>query len=72
MRICHYTEVLGALVRLGCEELLEDDDHLWVHRWDIIQPIPKDERVPIWVQWKILTALGFDEEQYIVAQECAN
>ena len=63
----HWREVVDALTALGCTLLHETEDHVHVIRGAmVIQPVPKLQAVPVWLQRFILANLSFSEAEYVV------
>jgi hypothetical protein len=61
-----YEQVLGALLRLGCEIAREDEWFVVVVRGAaILQAIPKVGPVPVAIQRRILRVFSFTEKEYL-------
>jgi hypothetical protein len=58
--------VLAALRDLGVEVVREDDAQVIICRGAVkLQYLPKLESVPGWIQWNIITDLGYGLADYI-------
>ena len=60
-----WQEVLDALVALGVEVVSQNERHVVICRGAVkLQYLPKLEMVPGWIQWNIVTDLGFEIAEY--------
>lgn len=71
MRPRHYREVLGALMRLGCQVMRENDPEVVavMRGFPVLVYIPRDPELAVDAQRRILEQLGYDVEEYLAAFE---
>jgi hypothetical protein len=63
-----YTEVVRALLALGCEIVIDGRYHVRICRGAaIVQAVPKFDPLPVSLQRRLLAALSFSEEEYLRA-----
>ena len=68
MRDRAYEQILGALLRLGCQVGYESEWFVTVVRGAVIMTdLPKTPLVPVDIQRRVLRVLGFTEGEFVAA-----